>query len=494
MNSSQTISFKEKNLLLESYLSENLSRNKTLFFSNQNALYVLDLEGNFVQTNSACQKLSGYSEEELRKKSFNILLPPEDVDKIHSYFNRAIMGEFQNYDCKFLNQMNQVIHINIMNIPISVQDEIVGIYGVARDITEFKNFEGLEAEKEIQHREETYRDLVEHSPDAVMIARDYEILFINETGRKLLGASSKEEILKKTIKDLLHPDYLEVALKRMKIVRNGSPTNFIEYKLICLDGSVIEAEIMGIPTIYQNKPARHIIIRDVQEKKKTQELIINSEKLATAGKLAAGIAHEVRNPLTAIKGFHQLMQTEHGSNKKYYEIINSEINRIELILNELLVLSKPQELKVEAVELIKLVEDVKTLIDTEALMNGVQIHTFYDYEALTIQCDKNQLKQVFINILKNSIEAISGNGIIKVEVKNHGPNKVKLLFNDDGCGIPESLLKRIGEPFFTTKENGTGLGIMISKQIVDNHNGQFHIWSDKEGTLIEIILPIPNIF
>jgi two-component system, sporulation sensor kinase A len=344
--------------------------------------------------------------------------------------------------------------------------------------------------KELEKREDSYRDLVENSPDSVIITYGDDILFINETGARLFGALNKEEIQQKKIIDLIHPDYHGRIKERVEIVTRGEVTDFFEFKLVRLDGTVFEAEVKGIPVIFQNKPARHIIIRDITDRKKTIELLLNAEKLNVAGQLAAGIAHEVRNPLTAIKGFLQLMETQLNNHQSYFEIIQSEIDRIELILSELLLLAKPQDLKFEPVLLQTLIKDVKTLIDTQAIMNNVQIIFVNDCENLIINCDKNQLKQVVINFLKNAIEAMPAGGVITIELKKHGMNQVKMIFKDNGCGMPQHVLKRVGEPFFTTKESGTGLGIMNSKQIIENHHGTVHFWSDEKGTIIEVILPI----
>jgi two-component system sporulation sensor kinase A len=344
--------------------------------------------------------------------------------------------------------------------------------------------------KELEKREETYRDLVENSPDAVIIAYGDDILFINETGARLFGALNKEEIQQKKVFEIVHPDFRASIKERVEIVTNGEASDFFEFKLIRLDGTFFAAEVKGIPTIFQNKPARHIIIRDITDRKKTLELLLNAEKLNVAGQLAAGIAHEVRNPLTAIKGFLQLMEKQLNDHQSYFEIIQSEIDRIELILSELLVLAKPQDLKFAPEQLQSLIQDVKTLVDTQAIMNNIQINFVNQCGNLIINCDKNQLKQVMINFLKNAIEAMANGGIITIELKKHGMNQVKMLFKDTGCGMPPHVLKRIGEPFFTTKESGTGLGIMNSKQIIENHHGTVHFWSDEKGTLIEVILPI----
>lgn len=274
----------------------------------------------------------------------------------------------------------------------------------------------------------------------------------------------------------------------MESVENGAIADFMEYKFIQMDGTMMDVEVKAIPTFFQNQPCHHIIVRDISERKKTQELLLNSEKLSIAGQLAAGIAHEVRNPLTAIKGFLQLMETQ-LDNKTYFHIIQGEMDRIELILSELLVLAKPQATKLGIECVNDLIDDVKALLDTQAIMKDIQIEIINEIGDLRMKCDKNQLKQVFINFIKNGLEAMPDGGNILIELKKYSEEKARILIKDTGTGIPHSILKRIGQPFFTTKEGGTGLGVMISKQIIENHNGTVHFWSDEKGTMIEIILP-----
>ncbi|MEH7094719.1 PAS domain S-box protein [Neobacillus vireti] len=446
-----------------------------------------NLQGEIVYVSPSCEYILGYDPNEVLNQNFLSFVHPDDVENAFHNRRRVLDGQENGRDSyRVRKNSGEYMWVESLCKPIIAHDtlHVLEVVSVIRDITERKK-----VEEEAKRREETYRDLVEYSPDAVIIAKDAEILFINETGAKLFGASDKRDILNKTMTDIIHPDYHEISKERQQIETSGNVTEFIEYKLLRLDGSQFVAEVKGIPTIYQNNRARHIIIRDITERKKTQELLLNSEKLNVAGQLAVGIAHEVRNPLTAIKGFLQLMESEEDRNRPYFEIIQSEMDRIELILSELLVLAKPHELKFEAVDLITLLDNVKTLIDTQAIINGIQIETRYNYHNFIINCDPNQLKQVFINILKNAIEAMPEGGKITIEVKQYGFNMVKVFFQDTGKGMPQEILKRVGEPFFTTKEDGTGLGVMISKQIIENHGGTLNIWSDKQGTLIEVILP-----
>ncbi|MFE8701484.1 ATP-binding protein [Cytobacillus sp. FJAT-54145] len=338
-------------------------------------------------------------------------------------------------------------------------------------------------------QEEAFRDLVEHSPDAVFIVKNEKILFINKIGISLLGGRIPEDIFSNTLFDFVHPDYHQIAKQSIATVNNGELVDFLEYTFIKLDGENIHVEVRAMPTFFQEQSAQYMILRDITDRKRTREHLIDSEKLSVASQLAAGIHHEVRNPLTTIKGFLRLMEAELPYSD-YFKIIEDEVQRIEFVLSELLVLAKPHNVKLKHENLRLLLDDVKAMFNAQASSNNVQIEFIYDFDNVILKCDKNQIKQVFINFLKNAVEAMPDGGMVTVECQPYTDKKVKMLIKDTGTGMPQKILKKIGQPFFTTKESGTGLGVMLSKQIIKNHNGSFNYWSDSNGTIVEIILPI----
>jgi two-component system, sporulation sensor kinase A len=480
---------KEKRLMLEIYIRESLNSYHPLFACDSDAIYAMDLDGQFLSLNPACEQIFGYDSEQFSKLSYMKVVKLEHLERAITMFYQSLEGKLQNFDCQIVHQSGELKDLNITYYPIVIKGEIVGLYGVAKDITEIKQRRKKVLE-DIQHRENIYRDIVEHSPDAVVIAKGEQILFANDTAVKLIGAEDKQDIIGKNAFDFLDSAYIDLIKKRVKDVESGAAVEFVEVELVRKDGTKIEVEIKAIPAIYQNEPARHIIIRDIMEKKRTQKLLVQSEKLSVAGQLAAGIAHEIRNPLTAIKGFIQLMEADHKYNPGYLGIISSEVNRIELILSELLLLSKPQAMKFNKRDITNILEHVKALIDTQAILNNIEMTIEYLTEIPEVYCDENQLKQMFINFLKNSVEAMPKGGRITIEVQKIKGEQLEICFIDQGCGIPKKHLERIGQPFFTTKENGTGLGLMISMQIVENHKGTIKISSGKTGTTIRVRLPI----
>jgi len=216
---------------------------------------------------------------------------------------------------------------------------------------------------------------------------------------------------------------------------------------------------------------------------------LQSEKHAVASQLAAGIAHEIRNPITAIKGFLQLIMADYKGEPMYFEVVESEIARVEAILKELMVLGKPAKIKYEELTIQVLLDQVLTLMESHALLNNIEIVKRYNFREVTVVGDESQLKQVFINYIKNAIEAMPDGGTIFVEGFNPCKSTIQIQIIDQGCGIPTDMLGRISEPFFTTKEYGTGLGMHVSSQIIEEHQGQINISSNDDGTCIEVLLP-----
>jgi PAS domain S-box-containing protein len=234
-----------------------------------------------------------------------------------------------------------------------------------------------------------------------------------------------------------------------------------------------------------------VMVRDITEQKQAQEVLIRTEKLSIAGELAASIAHEIRNPITTVKGFLQLLQTGTTEKWNYYSLMGSEIDRIELILSELLMLAKPQVSHFQQKNVPLLIQDVVSLLIPQANMNNVLIVTEFDSDEVMNNCEENQLKQAFINFIKNAIDSMPAGGKVIIQMESSDKAEVLIRIIDQGYGIPEHILPKLGQPFYTTKEKGTGLGLMVSKKIIENHQGSIAIYSKENiGTTIEVKIPL----
>jgi two-component system, sporulation sensor kinase B len=225
------------------------------------------------------------------------------------------------------------------------------------------------------------------------------------------------------------------------------------------------------------------------EKKLMQREIQRAEKLNNLSEMAASIAHEVRNPLTVVKGFLQLMQqNKENQSGEYLPLVLSELGRAEGIINDYLNFAKPQFDKVETINLKKSVSDVVTLLEPLALKQNVKLKGEILAETF-LHTDKNQLKQALINLIKNAIEATDSGGYVHTKLYEVGDKSV-ITIKDNGKGMTKEQLSRIGTLFYSTKEKGTGVGTTVSVRIIEAMNGTITFESKvNEGTKVTIKLP-----
>ncbi|WP_185148032.1 ATP-binding protein [Peribacillus simplex] len=323
-------------------------------------------------------------------------------------------------------------------------------------------------------------------------------LYLNPAWKSMSGATVNESLGLHFSKHMDMTSYQEVLKAFAESFHQGNKYFRVDIKLNAKKGtSWVEAFVKLIYDDAGKFIGTAGILSEINERKHAEEklvslnehLAITSSKLSTAAQLAAGIAHEVRNPMTAIMGFVKLIKDGGADKDEYYDIIFSEINRIEQVLNELLLLSKPAEAVFLEKDLKESCNHVVTLLETNAVLNNIQIHKNYDTEPIFIYFDENQIKQVLINMIKNSIESMPNGGNIFVSI-NEKNGEVFLSILDEGEGIPENSLRKVGEPFFTTKTSGTGLGLSVCFRIIEKHGGKVFITSElKKGTKIVCVFP-----
>lgn len=324
-----------------------------------------------------------------------------------------------------------------------------------------------------------------------LVALDGTWMAVNPAMTRILGYS-KEEFIRLSFQDITHPEDLSADLLYVKRMIEGEIDTYqMEKRYLHKDGQEVWA-LLSVSLVKDGQQSPQFFIsqiQDISDRKRMEEHLRLSDKLALTGQMAAGIAHEIRNPLSSIKGFIQLIRSQ-GAKPGYLEIIESEFNRIETILNELLMLAKPQQRVIRQHDAVKLVGDVISLLVPQANLNRVRIEADCPSEPILIECDENQIKQAFINVLKNAIESMPDGGTVYIRCRQTR-GSVRITFEDEGGGIPDEVLNKLGEPFNTTKESGTGLGIMITYNLIHIHNGSIRIRNeDSRGTIVEIDLPM----
>ncbi|PFA68231.1 PAS domain-containing sensor histidine kinase [Bacillus sp. AFS015802] len=253
-------------------------------------------------------------------------------------------------------------------------------------------------------------------------------------------------------------------------------------------------DVIKVPLFHSNHKRKGLVIigRDISQQKIAEEMLLRKEKLSVVGELAAGIAHEIRNPLTSIKGFIQLLKENEHVSDQYLTVMSSEMDRINQIVGELLILSKPQMRTYQTFDMSEVLRYVVKVMGHEALLKGITLHVKLPTSPIHVFGDKNQCIQVLINIIKNAIESMD-EGDIDIDWKLRDQS-VLIAIQDQGIGIPPDRLKRLGEPFFTLKEKGMGLGLTISQKIIEDHKGSLLIESEVDkGTKVEVTFPVETI-
>ena len=347
-------------------------------------------------------------------------------------------------------------------------------------------------EETLAASESKYRLIAENTSDLIMVMnKELSISYFSPSHKLVLGYNHSElegiELCR-----LIHPDDVGMFKEIMNKIIDNKEFGSLEYRFKHKEGHWIEFESRCMPARGENQCIENIVIisRDISERKKAEEILLQSEKLSIVGELAAGVAHEIRNPLTTIKGFVQLYKKENNS-IKFTDLLLSELERIETITSELLSLGKPQAAQLNRVNIRELIEDTVDLLSPQAHLDNIQFRMKVEDSPFFIIGEKNQLKQVFLNLLKNAIESMDDGGVIEITLKGEKEGISILSIQDQGCGIPEELLPRLGEPFYSLKEKGTGLGLMICHKIIKQHNGSIVYKSIvNEGTFIEIKLPV----
>ncbi|MDQ1910979.1 ATP-binding protein [Paenibacillus sp. GD4] len=328
----------------------------------------------------------------------------------------------------------------------------------------------------------------------ILLNTDFELIDISDMACKVLGVQ-KSKVMNRPMEQIfisLPPEHQLIQRQILDgmIIRNHAlswTNNQQRYELL-LDSNVLRDDEDRIVGAY-------IIFKDVTNLRSLEEQVQRSDRLAMIGQIAAGTAHEIRNPLTSIKGFLQVLRKtfeENGMDREsgYTDVMLSEIKRINELVNEFLLLSKPKHVSFEAIDLSQVLKDILPIINNEALLHGITV----EYEALYglphVIADKELLKQVFINICKNGIEAMGDAGRLTIiERVDKEERKVNIDIRDTGPGIPLFVIDKIFDPFFTTKAEGTGLGLSVCQRIVHDVGGNIRVSSKGFGTTFTVSIP-----
>jgi len=357
------------------------------------------------------------------------------------------------------------------------------------------------AEEKLKESEEHYRILFESTNDIVQcVAPDGKFIFANPAWHKAFGYS-KEELLSLNLLDIVDKKDHKYCKEKFIKVMDGESINNIKAAFVAKNGRVIQVEGSAVPRIVDGKViATQGFFRDITKCKNMEEQLIITDRMASIGELASGIAHELNNPLTSILGFSKLLieKSMHDDIKEDAAIINHEAIRAAGVVKNLLTFARKHKTSKQQIKINSIIASVLRLRNYEHKVNNVKAITRFAPDLPDIEADSFQIKQVFINIIMNAeyaVEKKDGGGIITITTENK-KNHIRIEFADNGNGINEENLEYIFNPFFTTKEaaDGTGLGLSICRGIITEHGGRIFARSEAgKGAAFIIELPVDKV-
>ncbi len=338
---------------------------------------------------------------------------------------------------------------------------------------------------------------VENTTEAfVTIDETHRILFFNKAAEDLFGFK-KKEVIGRDLDILLGKTCREGHRQAIERYLNGEkkqlPHHEKEFMITNRGGEAIPVTFSFSVAKFNGRHYFTAIIRDMSDIKICHDRLLKSERLAALGQLVAEIVHEIRNPLVLIGGFtRQLKRTiSDDKSSKKIDIILKEVQRLENLLAELKELYLPKDLNISVFDVNELLRELYVLAKADCKNRNIKIQFESDSDEAFIEGDREKIKQVFLNLIKNAVEALENGGMLRIESKRNGAF-VEVLVSDDGPGIPEEHLGKVFSPFFTTKKYGTGLGLSISKRIIDQHKG-YSISLDtnkRRGTTFKVTIPL----
>ncbi|QIZ06266.1 PAS domain S-box protein [Priestia megaterium] len=451
------------------------------------AICMVDMENRFIRVNHVYTKIFGYTEDDVIGKRVEEFSTP---DIVHDIIESVKSGE------AYPDMVTQRYHKDgsILDIAVSYSPfrnscgEIIAVIAIFRDITEHINIE-----RELKKTRELYKLITENTSDMIKVySLDKKIVYASPSHEKGIGYTP-DQLIGKTVYDLIIPEEIEHFERVYQRLIETKEPQLLQTKLQAADKEVIYSETTFSPIFNeQGEIDSYVTVgRDITDRVKNDDALRNLDRLSIIGQLAAGVAHEIRNPLTSLKGFSKLLKDTRNQEKQgdYLSIIMNELDRIDMIVNEFMSLAKPQAIQFDQENLNSILESTVNILHPQALLHNVQITNHYQNDNIDLLCNPNQLKQVFVNFLKNAIESMPFGGNVNIHVQRVEGKRVQISFSDEGMGIDGELMRYLGTPFYTTKDKGIGLGLTVSNKIIQEHNGTMKIDSQTgKGTTVKVEL------
>lgn len=427
------------------------------------------------------------------KNNFNLL----EISQLFSQGRFSLLAEIEK------GETGQFDPVTLLSYLDGIIEQVFARYSMIYQDAKMKELEydRDRLASKLEMNQEYLKNILHSSDSAIMIVDNNEkFISWNKGAERIFGYTESEMIGKPS--SYLLPDgqkYLdELNLIKEKSMQSDQ-TNYFETERKTKNGKILSVKlsVSRLPSNNGQYIGRSIIIKDFTEFKQLQAQIDQSEKLAVIGQLAAGVAHEIGNPLASISSLVQILQRKSQDQFISEQLINikENIDRITRIVRELVDFSRPPSYELAVQDITDIIKTALGIVKYDKRVRKVNFNTVLKTELPKVNIAADQLLQVFVNILFNAIDAIDGTGNISIKSYNDN-NNVYIDIEDDGCGMDSNTMAKIFDPFFTTKEvgKGTGLGLSVSYGIIKRFNGEILVESElNKGSKFTVVLPIEKI-
>ena len=487
--------------------------NRVIIDTSTDAILTFDRLGYIQSANKAASSMLGYLHDDLINMNVLELFPNTPQGKNKAVILRKLFPRFDKIFESELKRGDETTFPADMQIGEAVINENVLVVCFIRDITErkqleqerknrFKRLEQLVTDRtkellhtnaKLHHSQERFRKIFESSPSLIGIRSidNGHYIDVNESWLYNTGYTYEEMLMGKG--DVLEFSTEDGEGKLVPISEFKPNTRNLKVIYHAKDASVREGLVSTEVIEIAGRPCELIVVTDVSETIHLQKEVARLDRLNLIGEMAAGIAHEIRNPMTTVRGFLQIIQARGTSEfTSYIDLMLAELDRANSIITEFLALAKTKMTYQKRQALNQIIEALFPLIQAEALLSGKQIMLNLQ-QCADLLLDEKEVRQLILNIALNGLEAMNAGGVLTIETYQED-NNVVLVIRDQGQGIKGELLDKLGTPFFTTKEKGTGLGLAVCYSVAARHNAVIDISTSESGTAFYIRFVVPSAY
>ena len=451
---------------------ENVLRLASIVESTDDAVIGITLDGAVLAWNRGAEKLYGYKAGEVWGRPVALILLPENSEEVNTILDKIKKGQLaEHYETVHVRKHGRDIHVSVSISPVkNPLGNITGASIIARDISERKKME-----LELNKSRRRFANILESMAEAfIALDHGWRFIYINREAEQA-WQRNREELTGRNIWEVFPQTVgTELYTECHRAMEGGIAVNFEMATLYT--GRIYE--VLACPST----DGLSVFFRDVSGRKEMEKEMARLDRLNLVGQMAAGIGHEIRNPMTSIRGFLQILsgKSECDSYRDYFDLMIEELDRANTIITEFLSLARNKTPEMRMQNINRVVEALSPLLTADAINSKKEIALELG-EVPEIPLDEKEIRQLILNLARNGVEAMDSEGKLTIKTFLEG-GEVVLAVQDQGIGISDGIIEHIGVPFFTTKENGTGLGLATCYSIASRHNAYINVDTGPQGT------------